>query len=106
MFKINKLRVEILTDKSENIDDLYGFEFSFEQGLNIIAGENSRGKTTINSCIYYALGMEELLGGHNEKALDKALKEQFVIKDDEIDDDEIGENFTVSRSKILLEIEN
>ena len=30
--------------------------------------------------------MEELLGGHNEKALDKALKEQFVIKDDEIDD--------------------
>lgn len=106
MFKINKLRVEILTDKSKNIDDLYGFEFSFEQGLNIIAGENSRGKTTINSCIYYALGMEELLGGHNEKALDKALKEQFVIKDDEIDDDEIGENFTVSRSKILLEIEN
>ena len=106
MFKINKLRVEILTDKSKNIDDLYGFEFSFEQGLNIIAGENSRGKTTINSCIYYALGMEELLGGHNEKALDKALKEQFVIKDDEIDDDEIGENFTISRSKILLEIEN
>ena len=80
MFKINKLRAEILTDKSEDITDLYGFDISFDQGLNIIAGPNSRGKTTINTCIYYALGMEELLGAHNEKALDKALKEEFAIK--------------------------
>ena len=33
MFKINRLRVEILTNKSETIDDLYGFEFPFNQGL-------------------------------------------------------------------------
>jgi len=82
MVKINKLRVEILTNKSETIDDLYGFEFPFNKGLNIIAGENSRGKTTIDSCIFYALGMEELLGGNNNKALDKALKDAFVIKTD------------------------
>ncbi|WP_316753901.1 AAA family ATPase [Pedobacter gandavensis] len=100
MFKINKLRVEILTDKSENINDLYGFEFSFNQGFNIIAGPNSRGKTTINSCIYYALGMEELLGAHNEKALDKALKEEFSIHTHE----EV--NYKVQFSKVLLEIEN
>ena len=108
MFKINKLRVEILTNKSETIDDLYGFEFPFNQGLNIIAGENSRGKTTINSCIFYALGMEELLGGYNNKALDKALKDTFVIKTDGIkeDDEETGENYIVSRSKVFLEIEN
>lgn len=107
MFKINKLRVEILTNKSKTIDDLYGFEFPFNQGLNIIAGENSRGKTTINSCIFYALGMEELLGGYNNKALDKALKDTFVIKTDAIDDDdETGETFNVSRSKVFLEIEN
>lgn len=108
MFKINKLRVEILTNKSETIDDLYGFEFPFNQGLNIIAGENSRGKTTINSCIFYALGMEELLGGNNNKALDKALKDTFVIKTDGIveDDEEIGESYIVSRSKVFLEIEN
>ncbi|AWL09498.1 hypothetical protein HME7025_01645 [Aquirufa nivalisilvae] len=103
MLKINKLRAEILTDKSENISDLYGFDISFQQGLNIIAGPNSRGKTTINSCIYYALGMEELLGAHNEKALDKALKEEFTIKSNE---EEEGTNFKVLSSKIILEIEN
>lgn len=103
MFKINKLKAEILSDKSEDITDLYGFEFQFERGLNIIAGPNSRGKTTINTCIYYALGMEELLGAHNEKALDKALKEEFTIKPDE---EEEGINYKVQSSKILLEIEN
>lgn len=103
MFKINKLKAEILSDKSENITDLYGFEFQFERGLNIIAGPNSRGKTTINTCIYYALGMEELLGAHNEKALDKALKEEFTIKPSE---EEEGVNYKVQSSKILLEIEN
>lgn len=103
MFKINKLKAEILSDKSENITDLYGFEFHFESGLNIIAGPNSRGKTTINTCIYYALGMEELLGAHNEKALDKALKEEFTIKPSE---EEEGINYKVLSSKILLEIEN
>ncbi|WP_299674201.1 AAA family ATPase [uncultured Tenacibaculum sp.] len=108
MFKINKLRVEILTDKSETIDDLYGFEFPFKNGLNIIAGENSRGKTTINSCIFYALGMEELLGGHNNKALDKALKDTFVIKTEGIEEgvEETGKNYIVIRSKVFLEIEN
>jgi hypothetical protein len=106
MLKINKLRVEILTDKSQSIDDLYGFEFTFNQGLNIIAGENSRGKTTINSCIFYALGMEELLGGHNNKAIDKALKDTFVIKTDETDVEETGVNYNVKRSKVFLEIEN
>ena len=103
MFKINKIKAEILSDRSEDITDLYGFEFQFERGLNIIAGPNSRGKTTINTCIYYALGMEELLGAHNEKALDKALKEEFTIKPSE---EEEGVNYKVQSSKILLEIEN
>lgn len=103
MFKINKLRAEILTDKSEDIADLYGFDFLFEQGLNIVAGPNSRGKTTINTCIYYALGMEELLGAHNEKALDKALKEEFTIR---VNEEEDGVTYKVLSSKIILEIEN
>ncbi|MEZ7505448.1 AAA family ATPase [Flavobacterium sp. Arc2] len=103
MFKINKLKAEILSDRSEDIADLYGFEFEFKRGLNIIAGPNSRGKTTINTCIYYALGMEELLGAHNEKALDKALKEEFTIK---LNDEDEGINYKVLSSKILLEIEN
>lgn len=109
MFKINRLRTEILTNKSETIDDLYGFDFTFNQGLNIIAGENSRGKTTVNSCIFYALGMEELLGGHNNKALDKALKDGFIIKTQNTEgSEEEEEDITnkIVRSKVYLEIEN
>lgn len=103
MFKINNLKAEILSDKSEDITDLYGFEFQFERGLNIIAGPNSRGKTTINTCIYYALGMEELLGAQNEKSLDKALKEEFTIKPNQ---EQEGINYKIQSSKVLLEIEN
>lgn len=108
MFRINRLRTEILTDKSQTIDELYGFDFKFNQGLNIIAAENSRGKTTINSCIFYALGMEELLGSHNNKALDKALKDSFIIKakKSESSEEENDIAFQIKRSKVLLEIEN
>ncbi|MGX9986840.1 AAA family ATPase [Soonwooa purpurea] len=105
MFKINRLRTEILTNKSETIGDLYGFDLTFNQGLNIIAGENSRGKTTINSCIFYALGMEELLGGHNNKALDKALKDSFIIKTENSEEENDITN-QIIRSKVYLEIEN
>ncbi len=97
MFYISRLKVEILTNKSKSIEDLFGFDFEFQKGLNIVAGHNSRGKTTINSCVYYALGMEELIGGRNEKALDKALKENFSVGD---------EDFKITNSKVLLEINN
>jgi len=102
MIKINRLRTEILSDKSDSISEFYGFDYKFDNGLNIIAGHNSRGKTTINSCIYYALGMEELLGSHNEKALDKALKDEFTIKSEEGEDI----NHKVIYSKVILEIES
>lgn len=101
MLNINRIRVEILSDKSRDISDLYGFDYSFNSGLNIIAGQNSRGKTTINSCIYYGLGMEELLGGQNDKALDKALKEEFTVISDAG-----GIDHEVTISKVYLEISN
>ncbi|AWM13905.1 hypothetical protein DI487_08540 [Flavobacterium sediminis] len=78
MLILKRLRLEIITSDQDSDDNIYGFDFSFKEGLNIIAGQNSRGKTTINSCIYYALGMEELLGAQNDKALDKSLKENFT----------------------------
>ncbi|MCY6334446.1 hypothetical protein OXV57_05545 [Bacteroides fragilis] len=101
MLNINRVRVEILSNKSNDISDLYGFDYSFTSGLNIIAGQNSRGKTTINSCIYYGLGMEELLGGQNDKALDKALKEEFTIISDS---NEVDHEIVLS--KVYLEISN
>jgi hypothetical protein len=101
MITINRLRVEIITTDTGSEKIKYGFDFPFFKGLNIIAGQNSRGKTTINSCIYYALGMEELLGAQNEKALDKSLKENFTTINGE---DHL--NHSVLISKVLLEISN
>jgi hypothetical protein len=101
MLTIKRLRVEIITTDKDSDGFKYGFDFPFFEGLNIIAGQNSRGKTTINSCIYYALGMEELLGAQNEKALDKSLKENFTTF---IDGEHINHNILIS--KVFLEITN
>jgi DNA repair exonuclease SbcCD ATPase subunit len=101
MLIIKRLRVEIITTDKDSEGVKYGFDFPFSEGLNIIAGQNSRGKTTINSCIYYALGMEELLGAQNDKALDKSLKENFTTI---IDEKHINHNILIS--KVLLEISN
>ncbi|EBA4652009.1 hypothetical protein DM936_24590, partial [Salmonella enterica] len=55
----------------------FGFCYGFSSGLNIITGQNSSGKSTIVSCIYYCLGMEQLLGGNRSLVLDKSLFEEF-----------------------------
>lgn len=102
MFRINRIKVEILTTEQPDVSFKFGFDFSLNPGLNIIAGENSRGKTTINSCIYYALGMEELLGAQNDKALDKSLKDNFTIKEGLRE----STTYSVLFSKVLLEIQN
>jgi len=101
MLFINRLKVEIITSDQGSEGVKYGFDFPFFQGLNIIAGQNSRGKTTINSSIYYALGMEELLGAQNEKALDKSLKENFTTFNGE---EHINHNILIS--KVFLEVTN
>jgi DNA repair exonuclease SbcCD ATPase subunit len=58
-------------------DETFGFNFNFNKGLNIITGYNSSGKSTVLSCIYYCLGMEQLLGSHNADGLDDCLKKEF-----------------------------
>lgn len=103
MFRINRLKLEIKTTDSNSSDQVYGFDIPFKKGLNIIAGQNSKGKSTISSCIYYALGMEELLGSLNEKALDKALKTEFNTTDPITNSVIIHK---ISNSKIFIEIEN
>ena len=71
MIKINAINIKIVTP-----DGLYGFEQSFQKGLNIIRGNNSSGKSSLFQAILYALGLEELLGGKNEKTMQSVLKDQ------------------------------
>ena len=96
MFKINYVSSEIYV---RGCRKKYGFRFDFNSGLNIITGQNSSGKSSILSCIYYNLGMEQLLGMGTSKSslLDKCLTSEFTYK---------NETYTVTQSVINLEIEN
>ena len=93
MLKINKIRIEITTEKG-----LCGFDADFKQGLNLlVSNENTCGKSSVLAAIYYCLGLEEILGGRNEKALPSVYKSQIEID---------GETFPVLQSGAYLEIAN
>ena len=65
MLKINRLRIIVNTESGK-----FGFDERFEKQLNFIAShKNTRGKSSCIEAIYYCLGLEELIGGKNEKAL-------------------------------------
>ncbi|QFI37035.1 hypothetical protein FR932_03920 [Moritella marina ATCC 15381] len=96
MFKINFVSADIRVKENNKV---YGFKYKFYNGLNIIKGQNSSGKSSILSCIYYNLGMEQLLGMSTSKnsLLDKCLTSEFKYQKN---------IYNVTQSRILLEIEN
>ena len=94
MLKISALKISITTSKG-----MYGTPIiKFSNGLNIIKGFNSTGKSTIFQSILYCLGMEELLGGKNDKTMQSVLKSEILNKDGKLD-------ASVIESNVLLEIE-
>ena len=94
MIKINYLKIEIQTEKG-----LYGFKTGFKSGLNILSSnDNTKGKSSTLSAIFYALGLEEIIGGKGSKALSQAYKLSLI--------DENGEEIKVLESRIFLEITN
>ncbi|MDD2816241.1 MAG: hypothetical protein PHP00_10975 [Thiotrichaceae bacterium] len=93
MLNITAIRITTYTAQGSFI-----FETDFRTGLNIIRGDNAKGKSTLVQSIFYALGQEELLGGKNSKVMQSCLRKQ--IRDDE--DNEI----TVHGSSIELQISN
>ena len=94
MLKIRKLKIDIKTLQNKNFGALYEFK---SNKLNLIKGNNHSGKTTIVSSLFYALGMEELFGGQNTKALDSILTSVVPFNNKE---------YQINESKIYLEIEN
>lgn len=75
----------------------YGFSFNFARTLTIIRAKNSSGKSTLFNSLLYGLGMEELIGGKNEKVLPYAVKEHIEYD---------GRQILVTASEVLLEIES
>ena len=94
MLKINAIKILINSTKG-----YYGLDLKFESGLNIIRGSNSSGKSTIFQSILYCLGLEEIIGSRNEKAMQSVLKNE-ILNDNKIKEAEVIE------SSIQLEIEN
>lgn len=93
MLKISRLKIEIVATNRT-----YQFDESFSTGLNIIASDdNTRGKSSVLIAIYYCLGIEEIIGGLNEKVLTSAYKTQIEDKD---------VSWPVLESGIFLEISN
>jgi hypothetical protein len=89
--KINKLSYNIKT--KDNC--LYGAEIPFKDGLNIIYGPNSVGKTSIITGLIYGLGAEKGLGIF--KSIQNPFKPEFYKA---IDGKEINKSY------LLLELSN
>ena len=94
MLQIRKLKIDIKTIQNKRFGASYEFKTN---KLNLIKGNNHSGKTTIVSSLFYALGMEELIGGQNIKALDSILTSVVKYK---------GEDYSITESVIYLEVEN
>lgn len=93
MLKVRAVRLEVNTDSG-----LYGAEYSFDNGLNIIRADNTTGKSTLFQAILYGLGMEQLLDGQNEKTMQAVLKDTVEYP--------AGQFHKVISSYVFLEIEN
>lgn len=93
MIQIHSIKALVTETEGRN----FGFEYSFSSGLNILSGDNSSGKSTVLSCIYYCLGMEQLASYGNSDGLKECLKTSFKYN---------NQNFNVFESSAKLEISN
>lgn len=93
MLEIKAIKIDI-----DTTDGSFGYEQNFTNGLNIIRGDNSSGKSSLFQAILYALGLEELLGGKNEKTMQSVLKDMVEYPD--------GVFHKILQSYVYLEIMN
>lgn len=98
MFIIRKLKIKIVDENQKE----WGKILKFSERLNIIIGQNDVGKSTMINSIYYALGMEELLGYRDSKALKPALRDIITNKRT----NEFEYEAKILESFIFLEIKN
>jgi hypothetical protein len=75
----------------------FGFRCDFREGLNIIRGDNSSGKSTLVNTLMYGLGFEELIGMKGERALTSAVRDSFQFD---------GKPRLIDESAVLVEVRN
>jgi len=93
MFRVNRLKILVKTAFGE-----FGFDNTFDKKINFIASTiNTRGKSSCIEAIYYCLGLEELIGGKNEKALKPVFRDKLEYDNEEI---------KVLETEFYLEVQN
>lgn len=93
MIKINELYIRVHT-----ATDIMEFREEFSSCMNIITSySNTKGKSTIGESILFCLGLEEILGHKNKKAVKPVLRSKIEYH---------GKEYDVVQSDIFLEVEN
>lgn len=80
MLNFSKLEAHIKAYCGDTPNDIrdFGRIVRLTKGLNVIIGDNTKGKTSLASCFYYILGMEELMSPKRDvDSLDRCLKDNF-----------------------------
>jgi AAA15 family ATPase/GTPase len=77
MLNITAIRITTYTAQEPFV-----FEATFKSNLNIIRGDNAKGKSTLTQSIFYVLGQEELLGSKNSKVMQSCLRKLIIDGDD------------------------
>lgn len=75
----------------------FGFRCEFKDGLNVVRGNNSSGKSTLVNTLMYGLGLEELVGMKGERALTSAVRDSFQYD---------GQVRKIDESAVLVEVRN
>lgn len=82
MLHIDEFGVVLKARKREQ-DELqrFGRRLVFGQGLSVVAGDNTSGKSSLVKCLYYAMGLEQLIEGRQGRnAMDKSVLDHFITK--------------------------
>lgn len=92
------LRLRHLRMRAVTSAGVYGTDIGFEQGLNVIWADNTKGKSTCMQGMLYALGLERMLSPRREVPLPHAMT-SFLRNDDE-------STAAILESHVSLEIQN
>jgi hypothetical protein len=93
------LRFRRLKLKSETKAGPYGAELTFEDGLNILWANNTKGKSTCLQGLLYALGLERMLSPRRQIPL-------TYVMTSHLDDPDTGERHDVLESSVWVEMAN
>ena len=105
MLRINKLLIAIDYMKNGQVERICP-TMKFTDGVNFIwdKGKNHVGKSTCINSIFYALGLEELLGSKGKSTMKHVLHKKIKIEEKEYDVDETYIYLEISNGERIVTI--